>query len=311
MWRTDMAVKLCIGVCTRHRAAALARLLQSLRRMEMPPAVDVTLCVVENDTEPRSSELLATGTAGAPFITDYQLESRIGIPQARNRLLETALAMECAALVFIDDDEEVAPDWLCALERCARETDWQSVIQGRVVSRMPEGASEILTPFFQRKERATGEALSFCATNNTLLPLDPVSEHGLRFDESRPTEGGEDTIFFARARQLGTPLIFCREAVVIETVPRERANLGWLCRRKFRVGLLMGSGSIAGKKRSVGKVFYYAVKALGHFLLSVIYTLLLQRARSASALLNACRCLGYSLGYFQIRTQPYRQVEGC
>lgn len=305
-----MAVKLCIGVCTRHRASALARLLQSLRCMEIPTPADVTLCIVENDSEPRSRELVETAMAGAPFVTHYQLESRIGIPQARNRLLDTALARECAALVFIDDDEEVAPDWLCALERFARETEWQSIIQGRVVTRMPEGASEILTPFFQRKERATGEVLNVCATNNTLLPLEPVRQHGLRFDESRPTEGGEDTIFFARLRQLGTPLVFCREAVVIETVPRERANLGWLCRRKFRVGLLMGSGSIAGKKRSLGKVLYYAVKALGHFLQSLIYTLFFQRERGARALLNACRCLGYSLGYFQIKTQPYRQVEG-
>ena len=307
---TAGAVKLCIGVCTRHRPSTLARLLQSLRRMDIPPAVDVTLCVVENDHEPRSRELVETGTAGARFITHYQLEPRIGIPQARNRLLDAALDRACAALIFIDDDEEVAPDWLCALERFARETEWQSVIQGREVTRMPEGASEILAPFFQRKERATGDALSLCATNNTLLPLEPVRRHGLRFDERRTTEGGEDSIFFGRVRQVGTPLVFCREAVVIETVPRERANLWWLCRRKFRVGLLMGSGSIAGKQRSLGKVLYYAVKALGHMLQSAVYILLFQRERSARALLNACRCLGYSLGYFQIKTQPYRQVEG-
>ncbi len=304
------AVTICLGICTRQRPEALGRLLRSLLKMRIPSAMDLTLCVVENDSEPRCRKIVEEITAGLPFPVEYQLERRIGIPQARNRLLDTALALEATALVFVDDDEEVDPDWLCALHRFARETDWQVVVQGRVMTRLPASTSPALAPFFQRRERATGDELSLCATNNTLLPLAPVRRHGLRFDESRPTAGGEDTIFFSTARKLGTRLVYCREALVTETIPPERATLWWLCRRKFRVGLLMGSGAVAGKERRAVKVVAYGVKAVIKLLQSLLYLLLLQRTRAIDALLYSCRALGYSLGYFQLRTEPYRQVEG-
>lgn len=297
----------CIGVCTRRRPGMLGRLLASFVRMALPDTVQVSVCVVENDRQPHNEALVRGFAASAPFGIDYCLESRIGIPQARNRLLDHASSIGATALVFVDDDEEVTREWLQELCGYAFRTGWRAVLQGHVISRL-DPVGHHLEPYFQRKCRTTGEQLSYCATNNTLLPLALAGE--LRFDESRPSEGGEDTIFFAELKLRGIDILYCGEAVVIETIPPERANLRYLSRRKFRVGLLLGGGGVGDKRRTLLRSAFYAVKSFASLLQALLYALVFQRAGMIRAWLRSCRSLGCCLGYFPIHYSPYRRIEG-
>jgi len=277
--------------------------------MALPAGIEASLCVVENDAEPRARAQVLAFAQGAPLPVHYALEPRVGLPQARNRLLAEARGLSADALVFVDDDEEVAPDWLQRMTDYARAQDWRAVIQGRVAVALPEAVPDHLRPHLERKARTTGEALRTCASNNTLVPLRPVAEHGLSFDESRTTEGGEDTIFFAACREAGIPMLYCREAVVTETIPPQRASLRWLSARKFRVGLLMGSGLVAGKRRSLAKSLFYLVKSAGQMALAALLLVCWQRGRATGAWLQAMRSLGYGLGFGRLRTHPYRAPE--
>jgi glycosyltransferase involved in cell wall biosynthesis len=288
----------------------LGRLLSSLLRMQVPPGVPFSVHVVENDHQPANRALVAGFDASAPFPVSYQLETRVGIPQARNCLLRHARAVAATALVFVDDDEEVEPDWLLSLCQYAEATGWAAVLQGRVVSQVSPACQGYLQPYFQRKIRHTGERLSTCASNNTLLPLALLEHDALVFDESRPWDGGEDTIFFSRLAGSGAQILYCHEAAVVETIPPERANLRYLSRRKFRVGLLMGSGSVEDKPRTVLRAAFYAFRGLVSMLEAGACSLILQRDAMIRAWLRGCRSLGCALGYFGVRRQAYQQVEG-
>lgn len=302
--------KILIAVCTRQRPGMLTRLLHSLAALEPVTALDVTVCVVENDEAPHSEAIVRESAAAIPFEVIYRLEPQIGIPHARNCALAYGLEQRFDSLLFLDDDEDVEPGWLTSITDYARSLGWDAVVQGCVMARYPESAPAHLHPFFQRKVRATGELLKYCACNNTLLPLPPVIAGELRFEPGLAYSGGEDTVFFAALKSRGTEIRYCREAVVNETIPVARCSVGWLSRRKFRVGLLLGSGMIADKPRSLLRALAYLLKALGSGLQALVFALLLQPERRVRAWLRCCRSLGCSLGFFRIRLEPYRTVDG-
>lgn len=302
--------KILIAVCTRQRPGMLSRLLGSLAALEPVAGLDLRLCVVENDETARSEAIVREAAPDLPFEVTFLLESKIGIPHARNRALAFAVDEGFDQLLFIDDDEDVEPDWLRQVADYARSLEWDAVVQGCVMARYPQDAPAHLHPFFQRKVRSTGELLKHCACNNTLIPLAPVVDNGLQFEPALAYSGGEDTVFFATLRSLGTPIRYCREAVVNETIPDSRCNVRWLSRRKFRVGLLLGSGMVADKPRSLLRSLAYLLKAAGSGLQALVFALLLQRERRVRAWLRCWRSLGCSLGIFRIRLEPYRTVDG-
>ena len=58
------------------------------------------------------------------------------------------------------------------------------------------------------------------------------------FDPRFGRTGGEDSAFFNGLAARGARMIWCREAIVYGPVSDERANLGWILRRRFRHGNL-------------------------------------------------------------------------
>jgi hypothetical protein len=48
--------------------------------------------------------------------------------------------------------------------------------------------------------------------------------------------GGEDTQFFERLYQRQARAVWCKEAMVKESIPESRSTAIWLIRRKFRIG---------------------------------------------------------------------------
>ena len=111
-----MRVAICI--ITRRRPDGLARLLQSLELISVPEGVEVELVVVENDAP---SDRTPPPTR---LRMRHAFEAEPGIPAARNRTLEIALADPgIEMLAFLDDDETVDSEWLVALLRTARRAE--------------------------------------------------------------------------------------------------------------------------------------------------------------------------------------------
>ncbi|WP_237067562.1 glycosyltransferase family 2 protein [Microbulbifer guangxiensis] len=296
-----------ICICTCQRPGELGRALESLAHVDLPDAVRVSVTVVDNDPGQSALSVVRGLENSFPLPICYAAEPRRGIPFARNRCLDEAQAKGADYLVFIDDDEWVAADWLQKLYSFARGAGGGAVVCGSVISLLPTSAPDYYNMFFSRKRRRTGERLPYCATNNVLIPLAEVRRLGLRFDESRPFAGGEDVMFFTAASLQGVAIFHCAEAVVYEDIPESRANLHWLARRKYSVGITLAQQKLAGGR---GRVDVLASALLQLFMASAVCILSLAvRRQRERAWLRACRSAGMACGVFGAESQFYRRAH--
>ena len=225
-----MRVAICI--ITRRRPDGLARLLRSLEVVSVPEGVEVEAVVVENDTptekpSPRTS-----------LRVHHAFEPEPGIPAARNRTLDLALADPgIEMLAFLDDDETVDSDWLAALLR-TRDRTGAPVITGPANPRFPADAPPWAAAswVFQPPGYPTGTLRPWAFTHNAMIDADVVRRGGFRFDETMRHDGGSDKDFFRRVRDAGHEIIWTEDAVAWEWYPIERLRLGWVYRRSYRLG---------------------------------------------------------------------------
>ena len=215
----------------------LEALLRSWSSLIIPEEVTVTFLVIENDTEERSKDLIQTLH---PIFKSselvYALETEPGIPFARNRAARESLEMESNILLFVDDDEEVASDWLEKIIQGYRSSK-AKLIGAPLRARLPEENLTLLQRLmftniksrYRKKElrasrRASLEGTSgvTIVTNNWLADTSLFSEHNIWFDESMRHTGGTDSKFYAEVIAKKIPTAWVRDAYVYETIPPER-----------------------------------------------------------------------------------------
>ena len=299
-----------VGICTRDRPVMLQSLLESLALLEFPDGKSVRVDIVENGDGSRGERVVEGMKAQIKCPLYFHREPKVGIPFARNHLLHVAVNAGCDAIVFIDDDEIVEPDWLLALCDAAASQPRESVIQGRVISELPVSCDPVIANTFDRKKRVDGEILKSAATNNVLVPLSIVKTYGIYFDVSMANTGGTDTVFFSKASEVGYPILYASNAVVRETVPASRLTWRWLGKRKFRVGLLEGSGRIAGKPASLAKMIFYLLRALISLLGVALFFLLRRKEAALNSWLKACKYSGIAFGRVGYLLAVYDRVDG-
>ncbi|MFA0812998.1 glycosyltransferase family 2 protein [Microbulbifer epialgicus] len=299
-----------ICICTCKRPEQLRRALRSLAELELPADADVAVTVVDNDPEDRAGQAVVESlTNDFPLQVLYALEERRGIPFARNRCIQEAQSKGANYLIFIDDDEWVARDWLVQLFQYAQELGGSAVVNGSVVRELPESAPAYYAKFFSRRRRQTGDRLTYCATNNVLIPMTVIRELGLSFDERDPFGGGEDVLFFTELNAKGGEIVHCVEAKVFESVPESRANLRWLSRRKYSAGITLAKQKLlSGRSR-----FGILMSALFQLLIAGVACLLGGvfggRRLGSRPWLRLCRSVGMACGVFGARSDFYRIVD--
>lgn len=223
-----LRIELC--VITRRRPAELARLLASLDELRAPRGATVSLLVVEND-EPHSR-----GLPPCKLPSRLVFEPRAGIPIARNRCLDEAGAAS-DRIVFVDDDETVAPDLLERLH-AVEAASGAAVVTGPALPAFPADAPAwaARSGVFDPPRYAAGSPRPFAYTNNVMFRSDLVREGGFRFDESMRFSGGSDKEFFARIARAGHAIVWADDAVTHEWYPHERLTRRWLFQRALRLG---------------------------------------------------------------------------
>lgn len=225
------ASSLTICVCT-YRRPELSKTLKSIAEQRLPAGVSIAVVVVDNDTEPtRQADIEST-------FQELQLSARYvhaperNISIARNACLDN---VDTRWAVFIDDDEIAPESWIANLlaghdnENCVfgvSRADYDGSGAPRWMIR-GDFHSNFIGP---RDGAANGY------TCNTLLDMDFVREHQLRFREDLGQVGGEDTMFFRAMEAAGARFGFNPKAIVHEPVPPRRATLQWLINRQYRSG---------------------------------------------------------------------------
>lgn len=229
---------------TFRRNEDVARLLETLGTLtaagasDRPDGWDVTVLVVDNDPDAGARQVAAraarrAATPGRAPVR-YVHEPRPGIASGRARAMAEAQACGADVLAFVDDDEEPRPGWLTALLRTRRDTG-AAAVAGRIVARHPPGIHPWLVTgrFFERRNLPTGTVVAAAPAGNLLLDVAQVRDLGVRFQTDLGLRGGEDTLFTRQLTAAGGRIVFCRESVIVDPVPPERATIGWVMRRIY------------------------------------------------------------------------------
>lgn len=96
-----------VAICTRNRAASLARTLAGLRRLIVPTGLKWELLIIDNGSFDTTREVLDGARLQLPI--RRVLEPSLGLSHARNRALENARG---ELILWTDDDVIVGPRWL-------------------------------------------------------------------------------------------------------------------------------------------------------------------------------------------------------
>ena len=279
-------ISVCVATC--RRPEGLARLLESLLRLD-DPGVRWELVVVDNDPDGSAAPVLARYQDRLPLRS--LAEPRRNIAHARNRALEVAAGRW---LAFVDDDEEVQPGWLSTHWRHARRGNADGWF-GPVVPVLERNATPWLGPrFYDRPRHATGTAIGVGSvrTGNAMVRAALFGDR--RFDPSLGLLGGSDSELFGRMLRSGARFAWCDEAIVHEHIPPTRNRLRWLSQRAFRGGFVHTLLELRRHGRQAG--LRVATRALGALLLFGIalpVAVLAGRASAARVWLRGCTQAGH------------------
>ena len=311
-------MKICISLCTRNRARMLAQCLDSLVPAVAAVDAEIFVIVVENSDRP-DSQGAVEGFAGRLDIA-YLLEPEPGIPFARNRGIEAALARGFDWLIFIDDDEFVGPDWLAVLVAAPARFEAE-VFSGPRIRVCPPGTPTWFPRDLGETRAPTGTPRKTAYTANTMAAARLFRADGLalRFDPRFRLTGGVDNDLFRRFARGGGKIVWIDEAVLSEEFPASRMTLRWNWERHVRMtnnavfmeryhlgdarGRWQGLKAMAAMlPRTLGRLVY----GLGRF----PFDRLAGKRHLFMAAMKVAGLWGYGLGLAGREVNPYRKTEG-
>lgn len=270
-----------IGVITYRRPEPLARLLDSVARLDMPAGVTPCLLVAENDRSHLARAVVDSFAERTGWPVRLELEPEQGIPFARNRVLDMALEEGCDLLAFVDDDNIVPPGWIRALH-AAMQARVLDLVGGPVYFSGPVGVPlgwqaravlDVLRTNAGNLRKARKRRLRFgqedgiqVYTNNWLLRMRTQRRLGVRFDERLRFTGGSDTKFSDDLNQAGGWTGWTPEAMVTEIRPLDRLTLGHTYRRirDQRINRNEREGRRIGRVAALRRVAMAGLRMLRH-----------------------------------------------
>ncbi len=229
--------RVAICVPSMGREPGLRRLLTSLGEQEGD--LDAATVVLVDNTREGALSARELSQVVAPLRLELVREAEPGIPAARNRAVDRALAIGAQLIAFVDDDETVPSRWLETLLGELRELD-ADVVAAPVRGLLPDYASPWLSEAqpFRVGDRPRGTRMATCATNNAIARAALFHTVKPWFRREFTSTGGSDAEYFARAVKAGFKIIWTDRAMAVEHVEPERATLTWVVKRGFRVGAM-------------------------------------------------------------------------
>jgi succinoglycan biosynthesis protein ExoM len=228
----DIICSVCIA--TYKRPLLLDRLLQSLKRQNLPEYVKLEIIVVDNDFE-SSAKCIVDKFQNMPQISfHYFTEPVKNISIVRNKSVKKSSGQY---LLFIDDDEFACSRWvyylLTTLEKFSADGVFGPVLP-EINAHSPKWMKYIcFNPVSQTGVRAHSKWTGNCIIKASLLKTTKAP-----FDPQYGISGGEDSHLFDILEKQGAQFIYCKEARVYEFWPSDRTTLFYLFSRGLRGGNL-------------------------------------------------------------------------
>jgi succinoglycan biosynthesis protein ExoM len=261
-----------VCIATYKRPGLLERLLDSLADQALPEDVELELLVVDNDPDGSAESVCSRFRDLRGADIRYFLQPVKNISLTRNVAVEKARG---EFLLFIDDDESAVRNWVASL-LAAMETFGADGVFGRVIPEFPEQTPEWImrSILFDKPCLPTGATASHTRTSNALIKASLLKGLPGPFDPAYGLTGGEDTHLFEKLRRKGAKFISCREAIVSESIPRERACLRWMVKRAYRGGNTYARRLIEGAEASkAGRRMSMLIQGAGYSLVGLLLML--------------------------------------
>ena len=311
-------MRVLVTICTRGRPRLLRSCLDSVCAQIPYPGADMDILVVENNERLTADSIVESQRQTSGRTIHLVLEPELGIPFARNRCGIFAAESGYDWLLYIDDDEVARPDWFRTMIDACREFD-ADVCYGRVIPVYPAGTPDwMIEPDTDKRKK--GALLRKAEGHNTLVNthIFAASEMALRFDGAMRFTGGSDTDFFSRIARAGGKIIWVGDAMVDELIPENRMTLRWQLHRTFRVAINISvlhekqdgrrAAFLRSMMKGIGRLFDGIVRLPGALLIPLAPNL--GKRLTFKAAKQIASGLGSFAYLFNIRPQPYRQVDG-
>ena len=260
-----------VVICTYNRPAmfktALLSCLRDATRRDLPFEIVVADNSVHGHAGPIVDELAAGGARVRAVAV-----SPPNISLARNAGLRSATT---PLVAFMDDDLEVEPGWLDALD-AAMAASGADVAVGPVRPAFPGGGPPLWDPeglrFTRVLPRPTGSFIAASgpdkpqdfalSTANSLWRAATCFIDAEPFDPDFGACGGEDFDLFLRLEKRGCKFVWCAEAGVCETVPPGRTELRYQWLRAYSGSQVFAAAAVKNARSRPAAVLNIGLRGL-------------------------------------------------
>ena len=293
-----------VALCTHNHAERLQRTLTDLGKLAYPSR-PWEIIIVDNGCTDGTPGLLAD-TAWRPANVPVRIvqEENLGLSNARNRALKVARGKY---LVFIDDDETPAPQWLVSYERDML-LYTPDALGGPIevifeYGDRPPWLQDELLGFLGHLDHGEGRWLTDPATTfyggNFAIRKDIFNQVG-EFDselgrKGRINTGGEDTEFYRRLIDNGCSVRWVSEATIFHRIRANKLRRNYFLELHYRQGMAEGSLKRGNRSRLPP---LYLLGQLARALKSALQHRFTQGKNSSLRLeMNVVYFLGYIQGW--------------
>jgi succinoglycan biosynthesis protein ExoM len=298
-----MLISCCIN--TYKRPALLKKLLESLEVQKLESTWRLEIIIVDNSESEEGKPVVEEFNGQSPLNIRYYTQPVKNISITRNKGVEMAKG---DLIMFIDDDGFADKNWIYEMVNCLNKYEADGVF-GTVLPYFDEGVPELFIKgkFFERLIQNSGEISKYKRTTNCLIKSKILKAIEGPFDPEDGLKGGEDVNLFEKIQKNGAKLVFCKEGIVHDYVPFNRANLKWLSQRKFREGKGYTEIKLKYSKNNIPKKVYFFIKPIVYLIISALLFIICLPFKIQRTLwyLNMMSNIGHLAAYTNIEYQEY------
>jgi succinoglycan biosynthesis protein ExoM len=253
-----MKCSVCIN--TYKRPELLKKLLESINVQQFDKNIMLEIIVVDNDQDQSAKFVVSNYSLVSKFPVKYFIQPKKNISLARNKAVSEAGG---EYILFIDDDEYADNCWIINSAKCLIKFNADAVF-GSVIPYYDDETPDWIksNSFFQKQTHDTGTKPRFTRTSNCLIKTSIIKSIEGPFDPKYGLTGGSDTHLFSILSKNGAKFISCKESIVYEYIPPDRANIKWLLKRSLRTGNSYARRNIEFAKIKLLSKIYLTLKAL-------------------------------------------------
>jgi succinoglycan biosynthesis protein ExoM len=295
-------IALCIA--TYKRPMLLQSCFNAIAKLEIPEQHRLFVIVVDNDQEQSARSTIQNLNISNVHNISYHVETSRGIAFARNRLLKEAMNVQADFISFIDDDEFPKSDWLLILFNALSKYS-ADVATGPVIALTEEG--EVIST--TEGKYKTGNMPRKVSTNNVLFKNKLIKQDNLDFDLRLNFCGGEDFDYFEKSSLKGNRHVWSDEAIVFETIVKERTTNKYLFYRHFTGGI----NNVVQYKfhNGIFKSWLHFLlkilgKTIGAILSFIIFIVTFNKERMEKSIVKIASAIGYLSGLLNFIVERYK-----